>query len=321
MRWSSVLVRQASRLFTLPAAISASMALAETAFITCQNGEELSRIDLSEMQETARWPLPGKPAGVAAGLDGTLFTVSPDSKTVRRLSSETGETIAQVVLDGGPIGIVLDSTGGRVFVSDWYNARLWVLDGENLEVLTELPTGTAPAGIAISADGRFLASANKDADQVSVFDAETLQSRHRITVGIRPFGLRFAPDGRLFVGNVGSNDVSVIDVDTGTVTATVPVGERPYGIAFAQGHAFVTNQYANTLSVFSLKTLEHEALIEVGEYPEGIDATARQDLVVVANWFDNTVSIVDPKALSVIETIETCDGPRAFGSFLKGGRQ
>lgn len=302
-------------------ALSGSPTLAETAFITCQNGEELSRIDLAQMQETARWPLPGKPAGVAVGLDEMLFTVSPGSKTVRRLSAETGEAIAQVTLEGGPIGIALDQERGRVFVSDWYNARLWVLDSKTLNVQTELPTGAAPAGIAISNDGRFLASADKDADQVSVFDADTLQLLHRSPVGSRPFGLRFAPDGRLFVGNVGSNDVSLVDAETGAVTATIPVGERPYGIAFAHGRVFVTNQYANTLSVMSLETLEHEAVIDVGEYPEGIDTTAGEDLVVIANWFDNTVSIVDPQVLSVVETIETCDGPRAFGRFLQGGQQ
>lgn len=312
---------QANRILPLLMALSGGPVLAETAFITCQNGDKLSRIDLSELRETARWPLVGKPAGVAAGQDGTLFTVSSDSKTVRRLSAETGEVKAQVTLGGGPTGIALDAARKRVFVSDWYNARLWVLDSEDLKLLKELPTGTAPAGIAISTDGRFLASADKDADQVSVFGAGSLTPLHRISVGTRPFGLRFAPDGRLFVGNVGSNDVTVIDVETGAVIATVPVGERPYGITFAQGRAFVTNQYANTLSVLSLETLQHEALIEVGEYPEGIDATANEDLVVVANWFDNSVSIVDPKALSVVETLETCDGPRAFGSFLQGGRQ
>ncbi len=321
MPWSSVLVRQASRSLTLVMAFSASPALAETAFITCQNGEELSRIDLVEMLETARWPLPGKPAGVAVGQDGTLFTVSPDNKTVQRLSAQTGKTLARVTLDGGPIGIALDHPRGRLFVSDWYNARLWVLNSETLDVLSKLTTGAAPAGLAISPDGRYLASADKEADQVSVFDAETLLPLHSIPVGTRPFGLRFASEGRLFVGNVGSNDVSVVDVETGMVNATIAVGERPYGIAFAQGRAFVTNQYANTLSVISLETLEHEALIEVGEYPEGIDATARENLLVIANWFDNTVSIVDPNALSVVETIVTCDGPRAFGRFLQGGRQ
>lgn len=301
--------------------LTASPVWGEAAFVTCQNGEELSRIELTKMQETARWPLPGKPAGVAVGGDGVVFTVSPDDKQVRRVSTESGETLAQVTLEGGPIGIALDPLRGRVFVSDWYNARLWVLDSETLSVQAEMPTGTAPAGIAMSPDGRFVASADKDADQVTVFDADTLQALQSIPVGTRPFGLRFASDGRLFVGNVGSNDVSVIDVDTATVTVTVPVGERPYGVAFAKGRAFVTNQYANTLSVISLDTLEHETLIEVGEYPEGIDATANQDMLVVANWFDNTVSIVDPTTLNVLKTLETCDGPRAFGKFLGGGLQ
>ncbi len=90
-------------------------------------------------------------------------------------------------------------------MSDWYNARLWVLGSKTLEVLGELPTGTSPAGIAISADGRFVASAEKDADQVSVFDAAILESLRRITVGTRPFGLRFAPGDLLFVGNVQGN--------------------------------------------------------------------------------------------------------------------
>ena len=50
-------------------------------------------------------------------------------------------------------------------------------------------------------------------------------------------------------------------------------------------------------------------LNEVGEYSEGIDATAGEDLLVIANRFNNSVSIVDPQALSVIDTIKACDGP------------
>ncbi len=321
MRWSNALAQQAKLGLALFLAVSSGTALADTAYITCQNGNELSRIDLTEMQETARWPLPGKPAGVAVGTNNNLFTVSADSKTVRRLSMKTGETLSQIILDGGPIGIAADAQRGRLFVSDWYNARLWVLGTTTLEIQAELPTGTSPAGIAISDDGRFVASADKDADQVSVFDAETLHLLHRIAVGIRPFGLRFAPNGLLFVGNVGSNDISLLDAESGKILATVPVGERPYGIAFANNRAFVTNQYANTLTVISLDTLELEATIDVGEYPEGIDVTAEGDVLVIANWFDNTVSFVDPDTLSVIRTLETCDGPRAFGRFLGGGRQ
>lgn len=299
--------------------ILATGAAGDTAFVTCQPGDALGIIDLTQQEETARWAIPGKPAGVAVA-KGEVFTVSPDTKEVRRIAT-SGEVLAQTNLDGGPTGIALDAGRGRLFVSDWYNARLWVLNAESLMTERMLVTGDAPAGIAVSDDGRFLASADKEANQVSIFDAETLNIRHRLAVGIRPYGLRFDPDGRLFVGNVGTNDVTVLDPVSGEALATIPVGERPYGVAFAEGRAFVTNQYENTVSVIDLGTLTHETKIDVGEYPEGIDTTADGRQIVLANWFDNSISVIDPKALTVLFEADTCDGPRAFGTFLLGGEE
>ncbi|WP_300035575.1 YncE family protein [uncultured Roseobacter sp.] len=302
------------------AACVAMPVMADTAYVTCQTGDALSVIDLSAGQETARWQLPGKPAGVAVSAEA-VFTVSADSKTVQRMHPGTGTVEAAKTLEGGPVGIALDPARNRLFVSDWYSARIWVLAAPDLTVLQQLVVGAAPAGLALSPDGRFLASADKEADQASVFDAQTLEPLHRISVGTRPFGLSFAPDGRLFVANVGTNDVTVADPATGVVLATIPVGDRPYGVAFAQGHAFVTNQYDGTVSVIDLETLTVTKTLSVGEYPEGIDATPDQSRIVLANWFDNTVTIIDAGTQSVIEDVETCDGPRAFGAFILGEQQ
>ncbi|WP_299402338.1 YncE family protein [uncultured Roseobacter sp.] len=287
------------------------------AYVTCQNGDGVSVLDIDAGAEVARWSVPGKPAGVAAS-HGAVFTVAPDSKTLRKHDPATGGVLTHVQLDGGPIGIAYDVANGQVFVSDWYNARIWVLDDQKLDIRKELSVGAAPAGLALSGDGRFVASADRDADQVSIFDAATLDLRARIDVGSRPFGLRFSPDGRLFVGNVGSNDVTVIHVESGAVAATVPVGERPYGVAFAQGRAFVTNQYEDTVSVIDLKTLEPAGTLDTGEYPEGIDTSSDGRHILVANWFDNTVTIFNTETLSMVDEIETCDGPRAFGAFILG---
>lgn len=291
------------------------VAARDLAFVTCQTGDALSVLDLDTGAEVARWSVPGKPAGVAASPEA-VFTVAADSKTLRRHDPLTGAVMADVMLDGGPIGITHDAARGRLFVSDWYSARIWVVTDQELEMLQTLKVGAAPAGLALSPDGRYLASADRDADQVSLFDAETLAHRASVPVGTRPFGLRFSPEGRLFVGNVGSNDVTVIDPENAEVLATVPVGDRPYGVAFARGRAFVTNQYADTLSVIDLETLAVAEVLDTGEYPEGVDTTANGARVVVANWFDNTVTIFDAETLSVLQEIETCDGPRAFGDFL-----
>jgi YVTN family beta-propeller protein len=314
------LVRQGLKGLVLLCLAAGSPVAGQTAFVTCQSGEVVSVIDLKTGQETARWAVPGKPAGISVAIDGSVFTVSPESKTVRRFAP-TGKEAAQTRLDGGPIGVAHDAARGRLFISDWYNSRIWVLDDQTLDTRGELTTGAAPAGLAISDDGRFLASADRDADQVSVFNAETLSLVARLDVGSRPFGLRYAPDGRLFVGNVGTNDVSVIDAQGSRITATIPVGARPYGVAFAQGRAFVSNQYEDSVSVINLDTLRHETKISVGEYPEGVDNTADDSRIVVANWFENTISVIDAKTLTVVDVIETGDGPRAFGEFLLGGER
>ncbi|MGY9050319.1 MAG: YncE family protein, partial [Rhodobacterales bacterium] len=157
----------------------------------------------------------------------------------------------------------------------------------------------------------------RDSDQVSIFDLATLDLHLRPTVGARPFGLRFAPDGRLFVANVGTNDMTVLDPVSGEVLGTVKTGERPYGVAFALGRAFVTNQYGVSVRVIVLATLETITTIDVGEYPEGIDTTSDGATIVVANWFSNTVSLIDAATLEVVGEIETADGPRAFGTFIQ----
>lgn len=314
-------MRRNAILLAILSLVAGPLAAGDFAYVTNQNGDTLSILDLDARTEIARVPLPGKPGGVAVDGAGVIYTVSADSKVVRRIDA-FGAVLAERTLEGGPIGIAYDAKGARVFVSDWYNARIFVLDAVTLNPLGTLETGSAPAGLAISADGTMLASADRDSDQVSVFDLGGFDPgdpglRHRLSVGTRPFGLTFAPDGRLFVGNVGSDDVTVLDAHSGETLATLPVGARPYGIAFAMGRAFVTNQYADTVSVIDLTTLAPAGLINVGEYPEGIDVTGDDATLVVANWFSNNVSLIDAQSLKVIAEIETGDGPRAFGTFIQ----
>jgi YVTN family beta-propeller protein len=38
--------------------------------------------------------------------------------------------------------------------------------------------------------------------------------------------------------------------------------------------------------------------------------------VYVANWFDNSVSVIDAESLEVVQTIPVGDGSRAFGEFI-----
>jgi len=57
--------------------------------------------------------------------------------------------------------------------------------------------------------------------------------------------------------------------------------------------------------------------VEVGEEPEGIDITPDGRTIYVANWGDNSVTLIDMATLKVTNTIETRNGSRAFGLFIR----
>jgi YVTN family beta-propeller protein len=299
--------------------LAALPARADLLYVTNQSSSDLSIIDTARGEEVARLPVPGNPAGVAVSdALGAVFVVATEGKRLMRFSLR-GDAEGMIELDGGPIAVAVDARRGRVFVSDWFNARIWVIDAASMSLLDRLSTGAAPSGLALSPDGRFLAVAERDADRLRIFDAETLASLHAIPTGLRPFGVSFAPDGRVVSADVGSNTVTMADPATGRVLGRVPTGERPYGVAFAQGLGFVTNQYADSVTLFDATTLEMRGTIEVGEYPEGIDTSADGRLVFVANWFSNTITVIDVSRAEVLGEIATGDGPRAFGHFATSG--
>ncbi len=215
--------------------------------------------------------------------------------------------------------MAVDEARGRIFVTDWYNAQIFVVHRARFVLERSLATASAPSGIAISHDGAFLASADRDGNIVSVFDAESLEKHGEVTVGERPFGLTFSDDGLIYVTNVGSNSVSVVDPNALKITATIPTGERPYGVAFAGGKGFVTDQYADQITVFDEASAQPIGELDSGEYPEGIDRNGAQTEIYVANWFSNTLAVIDAKSLELIDEIRVGDGPRAFGLFVAEG--
>ena len=68
--------------------------------------------------------------------------------------------------------------------------------------------------------------------------------------------------------------------------------------------------------MLDLEEREEITRIAVGDYPEGLSFSARARRLYVANWFDNSLSVIDVDTASVIDTIATGDGSRAFGLFI-----
>lgn len=290
---------------------------ADLAFITSQNGNAVSILDLHSHEIIAQTPLDGAPAPVAYDpRSRRAYVISADTGRLSVLD-EQARIINRKELGEGAFGVAVAPNGG-VFVTDWFNGKLMRLDGElNQAWIAE--TGAAPAGVAVSNDGLLVATADRDDNQVSIFDSGTGRLIRRIeTAGEHPFAVKFH-DGRLWTADVMSDVVSVIDPIGGQLVGEVKTGSHPYGIAFTEGRGFVTNQYDSTLTVFDIKSLKVIGEVKVGDYPEGIATLPEGGGVVVANWDSDTVTLVNAQTLEIITEVEMPAGPRAFGQFT--GRQ
>lgn len=289
----------------------------DLAFITSQNGNAVSIVDLTSHEIIAQSTVKGAPAPVAYDpRAGRAYVISADTGRLSVLD-ESARIINGRELGEGAFGIAVAPDGG-VFVTDWYEGRLLRLDGA-LKQLWAADTGAAPAGVAVSGDGLLVATADRDDNQVSLFDSRTGRLIRRIeTAGEHPFAIIFHA-GRIWTADVKSNTVSVIDPLNGQLVGQIETGSHPYGIAFVGARGFITNQYASTLTVFDPDSLEVLDEVEVGDYPEGIAPLPDGSGVMVANWDSDTVTIVNAKTLEITAEIEMPAGPRAFGQFT--GRQ
>lgn len=292
-----------------PAALAGDLA-----FITSQNGNAVSVIDLASQQIVASADVPDAPAPVAYDpARGRAYVVAANTGRLLVLD-DSAQVIGGADLGEGAFGIAV-APDGTVFVADWFGARLLRLDDDQLKIHWSAATGAAPAGVAVSPDGRIVATADRDDDQISLFDAETGDLLRRVkTAGAHPFGITFHDD-RLWTADVLGDSVSVIDPQMGQVLGAVPTGNRPYGVAFAGGRGFVTNQYASSITVFDDKTLAVIATVPCGDYPEGIAALPDGSGVIFANWDSDSVQVLNAGTLEITAEIPMPAGPRAFGAF------
>jgi YVTN family beta-propeller protein len=72
--------------------------------------------------------------------------------------------------------------------------------------------------------------------------------------------------------------------------------------------------------VVDVATYKPAGETDVAEYPEGIAASADGKSIYVANWFDNTLMKIDAASNRVVGKVETGNGPRAFGAFIRQKR-
>lgn len=166
--------------------------------ITNESENSVSVIDTSTLKIVKSVPVGKRPRDVAFTPDGGTAYVSGEfDASVYRMTVPQGAPVERVLelrKEARPMGIALDSSRGRLYVSTGRGGTVAIIDSASHKLLAEVPVGTRPWGIALSRDGRWLYTANGPSDDVSVIDTSTLRAVRRIPVGRSPWGVVVGPD-------------------------------------------------------------------------------------------------------------------------------
>jgi YVTN family beta-propeller protein len=163
---------------------------------------------------------------------------------------------------------------------------------------------------------RILLVPSQDNDCVNIvsLDSRSLVKTIQLPRGGMPWYAKATPDGKFayvtnsrFSGHIDTSPrvnstVSVIDLERMAYVCDIPVHMGPAMVEMdpIRDRAYVTNLRSNTVVNINTKTHEVVDSLEVGFQPMWVRITPRADLLVVGNFGDATLSLIDPVSFRVL---------------------
>ena len=256
---------------------------------------------------------------------------------------------------GRPVDLALSPDGRTVYVKDNHglvvmDAATWKIRQE----LKFNSGGGSVHGLVVTRDGsRIYATTAQDLIwEINVVAEGKVEAGRKLTLpgprsgGIpAPAGLALAADEQtIYVCLSRNNSLGVVDIGSGKLVKEVPVGVAPFDVVLVAegGKAFVSNwggrhpragektakssgtdtlvdergvAASGTVSVVDLAGGNEVAQIVTGLHPSDLELSADQRTLYVANANSDTVSVIDTRTQSVVETIPVRPDPTLmFGS-------
>jgi YVTN family beta-propeller protein len=283
--------------------------------------------------------LPGlRPQVLALSPDRKLLVTSGKTAELVALNPETGRILQRIGLpsekDVDPVpdavsanilepdkegqvsftGLVFSPDGSRLYLANVKGSvKVFGLDQDHkisMLFTIALPEANAlgrkaeiPSGLAVSADGKKLYVVLNLSNKLGEFDAATGKLLRSWEVGVAPYDVVLTRN-KAYVSNWGGRRP-----DTNSVVG--PAGRGTFVRVDPVRHI------ANEGSVTAIHLTEGSVIREilVGRHASGLALSPNQRHLVVANAASDTLSVIDTRSDTVIETIWTRQSPAAlFGA-------
>ena len=245
------------------------------------------------------------PRSILVSQDMTsLYVVNRDANSITQYRS--GSEIRDIFVGKMPYGICEDSNR-NVYVTNYQDNTVSKITGS--KVVDTIAVDAGPRGIVCDENDDIYVACFLSSTVCKISSGVNVAS---IEVGQNPEGITCDSSNNIWVACYGSNIISKIS--KGLKTLDVEVDKGPVAIVVdTNGTVYTANYYSNNVSMVATGSSSITVTnIPVGEGPTAI-AINRDNAVYVTSGLGTDVrKIVDG---AVIDTIEVCDNPSAFGDF------
>ncbi len=276
---------------------------------------DLATGDVAELG-VGTWHAAKSVHGVGLAADGrTLYVSDIAGNAVVAYPLEDGGQLGQPRRAGvglAPVHMVQTLDGRAVFVTDYGESSVSVVDSATWRVTSTIQVPANPHGIAISPDGRWVYVACVNGGAIAIIDtaSELLAGTIRLPLGANPYGVAVSRDGRyLYAPDNFAARLFTVDVATRQVVGQTPIGLRAALVTRSAdgGTLYVTNGASGTVSVVDIGSdpahPRVRATVPVGTYPHGLALTPDGRYLIVANNLSNSVSVIATGSDQVVATI------------------
>jgi len=237
--------------------------------------------------------------------------------TVAQSSGPPDTVIATVTVGAKPRALLWDSIHNKIFVANYNDSSVTVIDGTSNQVITTIRVGRFPYNLCLNTNNGKVYVTNYGSNSVTIIDGASNEVVATVPVGTNPRAVCFnSNNNRVYVSNYRSASVTVIDGNNNQVITTVPVDTNPVALVYSPEYnkIYCANFARNNVTVIDGATNNVIGTVNAYLQPCTLIVDNRHN-VAVANRASGTagrITIINGANQNVITTITVGNEPYAL---------
>ena len=281
---------------------------------------ETARLSLADVPDAIAILPNGKKAYVTAR--GKLYVVAPAQGTV----------LATIPLPPAPRALALSADGARLFVGDFADLQLAVIDTANDTVVQRVSIGengipweASPTVMALSPDGRTLYVGDPGRFRLWAIDTAQPTSQRFMDTGLQPGGVAVDPRrGSVLVAGCppACRKGELLELDAASLqrraALDLPAPTTTTAVAPDGSVAYVLERTANGVAVVDPRGPRLLTTIATGNQTGDLALGPSGDVLYVTSFGDKRLLVIDTTSRAVVAQVAIPAGPRRVAASPDG---